>query len=217
MKNYALGFISGLLITVVLILANDREIPPHQTRDNISLDQNDRELSASPEVAAIKKALISRPNMIKTKGNEVKVTPSIDEIPTNILKSNELQGKDKILDMLDDFSNNELARIESILKHWNDETPEERFKSEGIDTNWSLNKQAELEYSYYEQSPLKDLGILESIKCKTQTCQVTVIVPVNFKLKPSHYMDWSYPAAVRIKYNQDDSDSKTLNIYLNRD
>lgn len=123
---------------------------------------------------------------------------------------------EKIESLLNDFTPDELFLIEKTLLHWNDQTPAEYFKTESIDPDWSLSKQVELEYTFYERSNLRNLGTLDSIQCKSRTCQVKVQIPTNTELKPSDYIDWSNPISVAIKKGGKDSEFKTVEIYISR-
>ncbi|MBV1909168.1 MAG: hypothetical protein KUG78_07580 [Kangiellaceae bacterium] len=125
--------------------------------------------------------------------------------------------RDKVLAMLEDFEDEDLVNIEKMLLHWNDKAPAEYFESESIDSSWAIEKQAELEYTFYEQSALRDLGMLDSIVCKSRTCQVVVKIPVSTQLKPSHYLDWSNPISVAIKDDATDAELKTIDIYISRE
>ena len=54
-------------------------------------------------------------------------------------------NKENIINMLSDFNENDLARIQYLLENLNTLPVDELFKSEPIDNNWSLKKQVELE------------------------------------------------------------------------
>ncbi len=142
-------------------------------------------------------------------------TDALEPDPNALPDQNDL--KKRIQDKLDTFNQNDLARIENILNQLNALPPKKLFENESIDPIWAEQKQVELEYSYYNDSQLKDIGDLESIRCKSQHCQVKVQILKGEKLKPSYYMDWSNPVSVRITPNQNNPASQTIEIYIPRE
>lgn len=216
MKNFVFGLICGISITALfLTFNNESDVAPQPIIE--FLNESDTEQPPKLEQDKIKEIPVSEPERSRVEEKKADETVYSQEVANELDDSDDLQGKAKIIGMLNNFNTKDLARIESILKHLNDKTPSERFDSESIDTDWSLKKQTELEYTFYEQSALKDLGTLESIRCKSKTCQVKVEVPAGLKLKPSHYMDWSNPVSVSINPSQDNSNFSTIEIYISRE
>ncbi len=204
------------MIASALLVNNNESVVVHQPKLMELLDEIDRETSPKQEYSINEERAVSTSNINFQKKEGIDTT-SFQESVVNTEASDDTPGKKNIIKMLNNFNTKDLARIESILKHLNDKTPDEQFNSEPIDANWSLKKQAELEYTFYEQSALKDFGTLESIRCKSETCQVRVQVPADLSLKPSHYMDWSNPVSVSINPKQDDLELSTIEIYISRE
>jgi hypothetical protein len=215
MRNFGIGLIVGLLLAVAFsYLTSNTSVGGNPTKVDIAEKGDQQAPSIQPEPT--KRNVKTNTKAVETKEKRAIETAEIDEPSLETTADEDSKGKRKIIEMLDSFDANDLARIESILTHLNDKTPSERFEIEPVDVNWSLQKQAELEYSFYEKSALKDVGTLESIRCKSQLCEVRVTVPADVNLKPSHYMDWSTPVSTSIHPSQSDPDSKEIVMYLNK-
>jgi len=216
MKKFSSGLLVGVLLSISIWLLLERDTDFESTTQVAQRINIQSKPSIQPFELAKERAVTERKieqNVPNTKEKEL-AAASLDQ-PVSI--QNKRTSKEKIVAMLDDFQLDELSHIEKMLKHWNDKTPAEYFKTEPTDSNWSLEKQAELEYTFYEQSALKDLGSLESIRCKSRTCQVKVKIPSDTELKPSHYLDWSRPISVAINKSSDGLEFKTVEIYISRE
>lgn len=216
MKNFSLGIIVGLILAALYSFLGQESGKP--VNSNVPL-VNDRKESNVQAVATSKPInqitnTVNKTAQIQQPKAEIAISSEVQE--QEVMARNESTEKDRIIGMLDSFDSNDLSRIESILTHLNDKTPSERFEAESVDVNWALQKQADLEYSFYEKSALKDVGTLESIRCKSQLCQVRVLVPADVNLKPSHYMDWSTPISTSINPSQSNPEFREIVMYLNK-
>jgi len=139
-----------------------------------------------------------------------KEEPNILETDSKLMENE----RNRINDILDALDPKELVRVEAMLKNLNAKKPMELFELEAVDPVWSLKKQAEFEYSFYGESPLKDLGSLESIVCKTSLCRAVVRIPVDSRLRPSSYMDWGNPSSVSILNDPSDGQYRLIELIL---
>ncbi len=216
MKNFSLGIIAGLLLAALYsYFGNESDKPV-----NAGIPLTNAWKESNP-CAVDTPAPSSQANSHVTKTKQIEQSKAEIAITNEAQEQEKIVGdgateKDKIIGMLDVFDSNDLSRIKSILTHLNDKTPSERFEDEPLDVNWALQKQADLEYSFYEKSALRSVGTLESIQCKTQLCQVRISVPLGLELKPSHYMDWSNPISTLISASEKDPTLKEVVIYLNK-
>ena len=209
-------FIFGLLIG--LTLSSGYFIFTSKRSENSSNLVNTLVRTYSEEQADIKQI-----NSVETQQQPSKITNRVVDIRPKTTLSNEIgllqtrgQDKDRIEKILGGLNDYDLTRVESFVSSLYDKTPSEKFELENIDSKWSLEKQAELEYSFYESSALRDLGNLESVICKSQSCQVKVSIPSDLELRPSHFVDWSNPVETTLIPHFSDPESKTLVIYVKR-
>jgi len=218
MKNFILGLVIGVVLTLLLSVFFQKSVEnshvlndkPYSNQETEQADsqanlQNKRPTKAGSvgtEIVASKKPQQER--------HSEKPELAEESVVADLNKAN-------IIRMLNGFDQSDLARIQSIIENLNNSPIEEVFESEPIDSVWSLKKQSELEYAFYEKSALKDLGTLDSVECKSQTCLASIQVPADLELRPSYYMDWSSPVAVSIRPNEDDSTLRTVRIYISRE
>lgn len=221
-KGFAAGFISlSALIAGYYVLfkpsgkasGDALQTSINQSEPFLQTPAPDRKIQTSDT-----RKILTAPSPIKKTKSQTnnKTQYTEDEINKVVSKSKQLMTKNKIINKLDQFSQNDLARIEYILDRLNAKLPKELFEEEPIDYQWSAKRQAELEYSYYDKSQLKDIGDLESITCKSQHCQVKVQIPADLKFNPSYVLGWSQPASVSVLDNPVDHSYKTVVIIIAR-
>ena len=100
--------------------------------------------------------------------------------------------RQELIKIINSKDTEELYAIKRMIQNMNRKSPVERFNEEALNHQWSLKKQAELEYSFYSHSPLKDIGELDSISCKSSLCKIDVSVPSDTMLRPSFYDGWNH-------------------------
>ena len=213
MKNFVFGLLAGLVIASCFVFLDSNPTEPPGEVATYLLDNKSREESyIQPNDGGAFSQNTLRETIRQVKSNQ-KSTVGDRRNNENTLGSKERTRIEKILEGLND---EDLKHVESMVSRLNEKSPSEKFAVESIDPEWSLTKQAELEYGFYEDSVLKDLGNLDSVVCKSKTCQVKVSIPSDLELRPSHFMDWSNPVATSLMPHQDDPQLKTLEIYIER-
>lgn len=217
MKSFSLGVIAGCITTIVVFwfFVGTGEKPSANTPALAEEIGHTAPIKENPTLKMVKQG-----NTQENKAfHEISDTSvRVAEPAVNVSSDHNIDDKkQRIATILDGLADSELARLESILEQFEQPTPGEQFALEKIDDNWSLEEQTKLEYSFYEQSPLRNLGELQSVKCKTQLCQIRVQVPKYIKLKPSYYMDWLNPVSVELTPSASDKDSRMIEIYLARE
>jgi hypothetical protein len=213
MKNFIFGLLAGLVIASSFVFLDSNPTEPPAEVVTYLLDNKSKEesnIQANDEGKFSQNALREPTRQVKSNQKSAADNRRNNE---NTEGSQERARIEKILEGLND---EDLKRVESMVSRLNEKSPSEKFAVESIDAEWSLTKQAELEYSFYESSSLRDLGNLDSVICKSQSCQVKVSIPSDLNLRPSHFMDWSNPVATTLMPHQEDPDSKTLVIYIKR-
>ncbi len=213
MKNFVFGLLAGLVIASSFVFLDSNPTEPPAEVVTYLLDNKSKEES---NIQANDEGKFSQ-NALRESTRQVK---SNQKSAANNRRNNEntegSQERARIEKILEGLNDEDLKRVESMVSRLNEKSPSEKFAVESIDAEWSLTKQAELEYSFYESSSLRDLGNLDSVICKSQSCQVKVSIPSDLNLRPSHFMDWSNPVATTLMPHQEDPDSKTLVIYIKR-
>ena len=213
MKNFVFGLLAGLAIASSYIYfylsptAPPAKVINHSPESKL---KDEHKIKPNDGSTHTQSTLIESKTLVKS---YQKSTAGDRRNNENTLGRKERTRIEKILEGLND---EDLKRVESMVSRLNEKSPSEKFAVESIDSEWSLTKQAELEYSFYEGSVLKDLGNLDSVVCKSKTCQVKVSIPSDLELRPSHFMDWSDPVATSLMPHQDDPQLKTLEIYIER-
>ncbi len=213
MKNFVFGLLAGLVIASSFVFLDSNPTEPPAEVVTYLLDNKTKEesnIQANDEGKFSQNALRETTRQVKSNQKSAANNRRNNE---NTEGSQERARIEKILEGLND---EDLKRVEFMVSRLNEKSPSEKFAVESIDAEWSLTKQAELEYSFYESSSLRDLGNLDSVICKSQSCQVKVSIPSDLNLRPSHFMDWSNPVATTLMPHQEDPDSKTLVIYIKR-
>jgi hypothetical protein len=213
MKNFVFGLLAGLVIASSFVFLDSNPTEPPAEVVTYLLDNKTKEesnIQANDEGKFSQNALRETTRQVKSNQKSAADNRRNNE---NTEGSQERARIEKILEGLND---EDLKRVEFMVSRLNEKSPSEKFAVESIDAEWSLTKQAELEYSFYESSSLRDLGNLDSVICKSQSCQVKVSIPSDLNLRPSHFMDWSNPVATTLMPHQEDPDSKTLVIYIKR-
>jgi hypothetical protein len=213
MKNFVFGLLAGLVIASSFVFLDSNPTEPPAEVVTYLLDNKTKEesnIQANDEGKFSQNALRETTRQVKSNQKSAADNRRNNE---NTEGSQERARIEKILEGLND---EDLKRVEFMVSRLNEKSPSEKFAVESIDAEWSLTKQAELEYSFYESSSLRDLGNLDSVICKSQSCQVKVSIPSDLNLRPSHFMDWSNPVPTTLMPHQEDPDSKTLVIYIKR-
>lgn len=216
MKNLFVGFIIGCVFSLGVFywwgsfnsqatkLSNNN----HKVALNSSLP-NIVERNASPVQHQVKK------NVKKQEVREVKKTeimPGKQQTQQPARREN----LSKIIEKLDGYSAKDLEVVMHMLDAYQVKSPEQIFEEENIDYEWAPQRQTDLEYDFYAESPLRELADLESIKCHTSICKVSVIVPGDLKIRPSHVMDWQNPSTVIHHQIDEQNGRKQIDLYLPR-
>ncbi len=213
MKNFAFGLLAGLAIASSYIYFYLSPTAPPAKVINYSPEsklKDERKIKPNDGSTHTQSTLIESKTLVKS------YQKSLTDDETTGENIEGTQERTRIETILKGLNEDDLKRVESMISRLNERSPSEKFEVEDIDAEWSLSKQAELEYSFYESSSLRDLGNLDSVICKSQSCQVKVSIPSDLNLRPSHFMDWSNPVATTLMPHQEDPDSKTLVIYIKR-
>lgn len=122
----------------------------------------------------------------------------------------------KITNRIKELSPDEIIAVVNLIDHITTKLPNELFEKEDIDYDWSIIRTAELEYNFYDQSNLQNIGELKSIICKSMHCQIKITIPSYEKFHPSNVTSWLIPASVTVKSNQKDNDQKLIEIIVAR-
>lgn len=211
MKNFAFGFFAGLTIAYsynfFILNSNSAEevtsSPVMELREESYVKQNDKATFHQHTPTKLP----------RENDNNQKVSANIE---VGNRKTSDGPERNRIENILKGLNKEDLKRVESMVSRLKEKSPIEKFEAESIEPEWSLMKQAELEYSFYESSVLRDMGNLDSVICKSQSCQVKVSIPSDLDLSPSHFVDWYDPVATNLMPHQSDPDLKTLIIYIQR-
>lgn len=227
MNKFVYGFVVGVLsfLSVAIVFSIVFDSVPEEN-DVLIQTENSAKLALQHEAPILqtrKKSIQPDRTLstyhIKETQNELEDTSDYigdeDTIPN--IENSKQQTKNQIVNKLEEFELGDLNRIKDILDNLNPKMPKEIFEEEFVDEEWSLKKQSELEYTFYDKSRLKDIGSLKSINCKSQYCRVRVQVAGDLEFNPSYVFDWSQPASVSIYPDRDDSSAKTIEIFIARE
>ena len=221
MQKFFLGFVSGVLaisgVFVAVQLSREPLSPVDSEQSFVALkktidntSKNEISIKASSQIQLKRQALQQR--KVNIEGSDESVA---SEFSNQHLNSEKI--KIKILSKVNALDDKSLYRLEHLIDGLNQKIPNELFAEENIDPEWALKKQTDLEYAFYDKSSLKDLGELDSIDCKSQHCLVRVTVPKRTKLNPSYFHGWANPVMVKIDRKNDNTDRKTLELYIQRE
>lgn len=175
-------------------------------------------VSTSPNVVEIKQPSIQYHVKKDVKKQEVR-----DVVKTEIVKEYQpvqqptrRENLAKVIGKLDGYSAKDLEVVMHMLNAYQVKSPEQIFEEENIDYEWAPQRQTDLEYDFYAESPLRELANLESIKCHTSICKVSVIVPGDLKIRPSYVLDWQNPSSVIHHQVDEQNGRKQIDLYLPR-
>jgi len=218
-SKFVLGLITGILISVSLYELSGVRKDKITTSEKNAIEENAVDLKTNVTTKSVKltesERRISKSNGARGKNKnssfEIDQTESeVQEIDKN------LSSKSKIVKIINEMNEKDLEIVHQMLENYGKPLPQELFESEPIDQEWALKKQAELEYGFYSESPLRDKGELDSIQCRSQYCRVTVKVPRGTKLKASDTRDWGNPVSVSRARNNDDPAVSKIELYISR-
>ncbi|TQV87930.1 hypothetical protein [Aliikangiella coralliicola] len=225
MRNFVLGFISGLTVLALVLIVYQYYVV-ELTPENQIPGQVDNSIDDKSDVAssAVKNSVVENPavknrirELQKADNESSKNQPAkkqTGEQPVTATNSGKTETIEKIHSALYGLNQNQLAMIEATLSQINELKPVDAFELESVDDDWAQQKQADLEYFYYESSPLKDIGELESIRCKTTLCNIRVRVPNSADIKPSDYIDWPHLQSINIQTSADGNHERMINIIV---
>lgn len=209
MKQIAVGFCIGILVTLAVqsLLVPQKENeqilvnPPTMIISENFSDQAENNNAPKPQI-------VSKAPKSVTSAKK----------PSNASSSDEYSSSDltRVVNRVKLLDKEKLTALTQILDNMDKPLAYQRFDSEVKDLEWAEKTQVELEYSFYSESPLNDIGQLHSVECKTQLCKVQVLVSNDTSVKPSHYMDWSDPVAIMYSPNPNDDSSRFVDIYVHR-
>ncbi len=211
MKKTILGtFVGALLVLFIFMLQNtyelvrvDRLLDKKIESFNPSVQQAFNLTRDSDHLILDKSHIVEKKDNIQSYNQEVK---TIDRTET-------LSQKEQLIAKLNLLDSNQIAALHATISEMDNPLPKSRFAKEKVDPIWSLKKQSDLEYTFYQQAVFIDKGRLESIRCKTTICRVSIELNEGNSLSASDILSWSTPSQV-VYSNTNESSTRTVEIYV---
>ncbi len=209
MTNFKMGFIIGLLVATLLLSIFTR----FYENDANQLDINSIEKISIHNVSQ-KRSQNNEPQiMVVNSTLQSHNVPTLIKIEDNKIRSLTQKKIDKKISYMND---EQLEKLLWLIDYTNKKLPNEIFNQEAIDHSWATIRQAELEYSFYDESSLRDIGTLKSVVCKSKHCQIEVEIPSYHDFNPSSISNWIIPASVNILSNKHENQTKLIKIIISR-
>ncbi|MCO7226582.1 hypothetical protein [Pleionea sp. CnH1-48] len=197
MGKFFLGLVTGSFLTVVA----------YSTFSSVEEDKKQDEHTYIQQPLANMQRQEPVLNIQEKKQN---ITPVLIENQHKQLKEESADLDENLIKHIRSLNEEQYVQLQSFLQNLGKKTSKERFISESTKSTSSLERQSELEYSFYQNASLKDLGVLKSIDCRTSICLVQITAPIDTKLMPSNLMDWVMPEAIEINSTGDEENPEQL-------
>ncbi len=139
-------------------------------------------------------------------------TSNQESIPD--FKLSKLSQKESLFEKIDGLDNNQIAALHATISELTQLQPKKRFASEAVDPVWSLKKQSDLEYTFYQQAAFLDKGVLDFIQCKTTVCRVAIELNEGSSLEASDILGWQNPSQIIYSNASNRTQKKRVDIYL---
>ena len=228
MRLFIIGLITGIVcsFSAISVLQNSQssQLPIEQSKSALLvLDErfaNDRPsipFEGKPQRQTAKLINVHDETIeSETDRNENSASGNLENKDSNDdLIGADITRRDKLKGVIGQLNNQELSVIEHAIRNLSNLPAAIQFANEPIDSDWALSKQAELEYSFYNISPLRNIGQLKNIVCRSQFCEVSLQIPAGTLLESSDYRRWSNP--VSVTYHASEVNDYELVLYIARD
>ena len=219
MKGFFLGVVTTIIVVYLLGYFDQKDLPKELNElANEKMDLTVEEKNTNKNASLlVENDSISDPlDKVTLQESKIRIKAKLHE-QLDATTANIRSDRFLINRMLDELDQSNLSRLIGIIEQLDAKQPGELFELEEVDPVWSLKKQSELEFSFYEQSSLRDLGNLDSVVCKTNFCKVSISLPKSTDVGPSDYLGWANPRSVSIQNDPSNNDTKVIFLIVGKE